>query len=703
MKRWVLGLVGAVLALALAVPLLLKTIEQASCGGSPLGSIGPGTVGRQPASGGFSAENVTIAKAAAVEAAARRLPARALVVILATGFQESGVRNLDYGDRDSVGWLQQRAGWGSVSERMNPQTAAGKFYDHLVRVPGWESLPITVAAQRVQISAYPDAYAKWQAKAEQLAAIVSGGNGGTAASPATSTTARAAIVAYAKQVGARSTPHLDPEGLPAFDLMSRGDLDSKIAEEVRTHHEAYGARYVISQMRIASSRSDWAWLPYSPITGSGDFQHTGHVHISYTDGPVSGALAGDAGAGQVGCDPGSMPAAKVITWNSFHGRKYPDQRHGNDQRVVNGMLELAKSGDIIGAQELSDSNRKAAVNKAMDGADWAFVATHTAQPIYFNRKVFTLVSDDTTTVYERGDSIEGNDQGDRYIVTAVLRSNATGQLLTVINMHQLPHIQKHGVLNKKQPKRIAMAIAAWREMGAAVARHKQDSAVVVVGDMNYDGDPRGMYAAAGLTMASKVFGAQHTLRKREIDQILFTAGMPISQQTLGRYGSDHAARMVTFAASTGAAGTGGGPVPATFNQQANPRTVEQAVAWMQANMPRGAPGEPVLNACERYMNLAYGLGGGYPTALSHWNAAGPKSRGYSTPPRGALVFWRSSNPAGHVALSLGNGIVVSTDYNAQTHRYQAGMLSAGPITDIDRWGERLGWRAPNFRVGSESV
>lgn len=155
--------------------------------------------------------------------------------------------------------------------------------------------------------------------------------------------------------------------------------------------------------------------------------------------------------------------------------------------------------------------------------------------------------------------------------------------------------------------------------------------------------------------------------------------------------------------ATAGAGAGGGPVPASFDRQGNPRTVEQAVAWMQASMPRGARGEPVLNACERYMNLAYGLGGGYPTALSHWNAAGPKSAGYSTPPRGALVFWRSGNPAGHVALSLGNGIVVSTDYNAQTHRYQAGMLSAGPITDIDRWGERLGWRAPNFRVGSESA
>ena len=67
------------------------------------------------------------------------------------------------------------------------------------------------------------------------------------------------------------------------------------------------------------------------------------------------------------------------------------------------------------------------------------------------------------------------------------------------------------------------------------------------------------------------------------------------------------------------------------------------------------------------------------------------------------MFWRSGNPAGHVALSLGNGQVISTDYDSKTGRYTAHKLDAGPITDIDRWGPRLGWRAPNFRIGSESV
>lgn len=144
---------------------------------------------------------------------------------------------------------------------------------------------------------------------------------------------------------------------------------------------------------------------------------------------------------------------------------------------------------------------------------------------------------------------------------------------------------------------------------------------------------------------------------------------------------------------------GGGPVPASFDQQGNPRTVEQAIAAITAAAPGGFPGEPVQGRCERYMNLAYGLGGGFGTALAHWNAPGPRST-TGIPPRGSLAFFRTGNPAGHVVLSLGGGMVISTDYNSRTHQYQAGMVSAGPIEDIEKWGPLLGWRPPSFRVSA---
>ena len=71
----------------------------------------------------------------------RDLPPRAASIALATAYQESGIRNLDYGDRDSVGLFQQRPsqGWGSEQQLMDPHYASGKFYDALVKIRNWQS------------------------------------------------------------------------------------------------------------------------------------------------------------------------------------------------------------------------------------------------------------------------------------------------------------------------------------------------------------------------------------------------------------------------------------------------------------------------------------------------------------------------------------------------------------------------------------
>ncbi len=94
----------------------------------------------------------------------RGLPPRAAVIALATAQQESELLNINYGDRDSLGLFQQRPsqGWGRPSQVRNPTYAANKFYAVLVDVDGWRRLPLTVAAQRVQRSAFPNAYARWE-------------------------------------------------------------------------------------------------------------------------------------------------------------------------------------------------------------------------------------------------------------------------------------------------------------------------------------------------------------------------------------------------------------------------------------------------------------------------------------------------------------------------------------------------------------
>jgi hypothetical protein len=98
------------------------------------------------------------------------LPPRAEVIALATAYQESWLRNLHWGDRDSLGLFQQRPsqGWGRPKHLLAPNYAAAAFYLPLTRLPHWWRMPLTKAAQAVQASAYPHAYAQW----ELMAAIL---------------------------------------------------------------------------------------------------------------------------------------------------------------------------------------------------------------------------------------------------------------------------------------------------------------------------------------------------------------------------------------------------------------------------------------------------------------------------------------------------------------------------------------------------
>ncbi len=106
----------------------------------------------------------------------RKVPDRAIVVALATALQESKLENLASGDRDSVGLFQQRPsqGWGTPTQLGDPRYAAGKFYSALLRVRGWEQMRVTDAAQRVQRSAFPQAYEKWGDEAGVLTDALGG-------------------------------------------------------------------------------------------------------------------------------------------------------------------------------------------------------------------------------------------------------------------------------------------------------------------------------------------------------------------------------------------------------------------------------------------------------------------------------------------------------------------------------------------------
>ncbi|GAA2518516.1 hypothetical protein [Winogradskya humida] len=163
----------AVLALVVALGFF---VSQSFKGTIKLPLLGPECTVK--ADGEVTLDSVQMANAATISAVGmrRKMSERAIVVALATALQESKLENLDTGDRDSVGLFQQRPsqGWGTPEQIQDPRYAADKFYTALKKVKGWKKMRVTDAAQKVQRSAYPNAYEKWADESEVLTKALTG-------------------------------------------------------------------------------------------------------------------------------------------------------------------------------------------------------------------------------------------------------------------------------------------------------------------------------------------------------------------------------------------------------------------------------------------------------------------------------------------------------------------------------------------------
>ncbi len=124
----------------------------------------------------FDPEQMSNAATIAAIGVRRGLPPRAATIALATAITESKLRNLRYGDRDSLGLFQQRPsqGWGTAEQILDPEHATNAFYDALVRIDGYETMPITEVAQEVQRSAFPEAYGRHEQEGRILASTLTG-------------------------------------------------------------------------------------------------------------------------------------------------------------------------------------------------------------------------------------------------------------------------------------------------------------------------------------------------------------------------------------------------------------------------------------------------------------------------------------------------------------------------------------------------
>jgi peptidoglycan DL-endopeptidase CwlO len=174
---------GIVMAGLVTVPLLMvmgTTATTTEAEADPTAGCGPvAAVAGTTIS--LDSDQLTNARTIVQTGQALKIPDRGLVVAVATALQESTLQNLNWGDRDSVGLFQQRNAWGSQAERTDPATAASMFYTGgragqpgLLDIAGWASMSITAAAQAVQVSAFPLAYAKWESLASSLVRSVIG-------------------------------------------------------------------------------------------------------------------------------------------------------------------------------------------------------------------------------------------------------------------------------------------------------------------------------------------------------------------------------------------------------------------------------------------------------------------------------------------------------------------------------------------------
>lgn len=241
MKKWLLGGAGVALLPVLAIAGLVAVIVMSAAGaaGGAGGSACGGTSSTltvTAASGAvvnLDSKQLDIARQVAAAGQSMKLSPQAVQIAFVTIFQETKFRNyansaaypesMSYphdangSDHDSLGIFQQRpsSGWGSVEELMNPTSAAQRFFggpngpNHgsprgLLDIPNWQTLAVGDAAQKVQVSAKPEAYAQWSPAATELYAAVSGGScaggdgsGGVWAAPNGKTGAD--LVAYAEQ------------------------------------------------------------------------------------------------------------------------------------------------------------------------------------------------------------------------------------------------------------------------------------------------------------------------------------------------------------------------------------------------------------------------------------------------------------------------------------------------------------------------
>jgi hypothetical protein len=246
---------GGLYALYRSSPLLAPPPGCTAAGADPGAATDPGAIAEYP----LSPEQADNAATIAAVGTTLDMSEQAVTIALATALQESGLHNLAYGDRDSVGLFQQRPsqGWGSAEQIADPVYAARAFYTRLARQRNWRAMGVNDAAQAVQRSAVPDAYGQWEGEAGALAAALTGVS------------------------GASFSCHDLPLGRPESTLVTvaRRELgsaalsgwhDAERGRQIGNWLVAHAVRFGIDRVTVSGSTwtaADGRWSPTGPADG----------------------------------------------------------------------------------------------------------------------------------------------------------------------------------------------------------------------------------------------------------------------------------------------------------------------------------------------------------------------------------------------------------------------------------------------------
>jgi hypothetical protein len=311
-----------------------------------------------------------------------------LTVALAAAYQESRLRNLPHGDHDSLGLFQQRpsTGWGTTEQAQDPVYAARAFFGGptgpnstgaasqppgLLDIDGWQTMALTKAADAVQRSAFPNAYAQWEDDARTWLGELHAADEGTCAPgaglmcPPTGLAAEAGLSPDALRVlrcihqnfptvgtfagvGERPNNSDHPHGravdamIPDWATRAGNDLGWQLAGWVQTNATCLGVTYVIFDAAIWSAAADAAgWRPYTHPRGGTDANslHLNHVHVS---------VEGSGGACADGAWTRPLPGPYTITARFGEiGESWATAHTGTDLAAAVGREVLAASAGQV--------------------------------------------------------------------------------------------------------------------------------------------------------------------------------------------------------------------------------------------------------------------------------------------------------------------------------------------------------------------